>query len=75
MLRTAMRFAANCADAYGKASDRTRRLFNKAVFEKVLIRDGHIAEAEFREPFDGLLSLTGFEYATVVSERVCEFIT
>lgn len=69
VLRTAMRFAANCADAYGKASDKTRRMFNKAVLEKVLIRDGHVAEAEFRKPFDGLLSLTGIEYASVVELR------
>ncbi len=66
VLGTAMRFAANCADAYAKASDRTRRLFNKAVFKKVLVRDGRVAGAEFQEPFDALFSSPEFEYGNVV---------
>jgi hypothetical protein len=30
--------------------------------ERVLVRDGHIAEAQYKEPFDGLFSEPKFEY-------------
>lgn len=53
-------------DASAKASDKTRRLFNKAVFKKVTIRDGRIAEAEYQDPFDAFFAMPEFEYATVV---------
>ena len=32
VLSLAMRFATNCAHAYRRASEKTRRLFNQAVF-------------------------------------------
>jgi hypothetical protein len=41
---------------------RTRRLFNNAVFETVLVRDGKAAEARYCEPFDVLFSSRRFEY-------------
>jgi hypothetical protein len=63
-------FAANCADAYGKAGDKTRRLFNKAVFKKVLVRNGRVAGADFQEPFDAFFSSPEFEYATVVEKSL-----
>ncbi len=52
----------NCADAYTKASDKTRRPFNRAVFKKVVVRDGRVAGAEFQEPFDALFSSPEFAY-------------
>ena len=58
--------AADCGDAYAKASDKTRRLFNEAVFKKVLVRDGRVAAPGFQEPFDALLSVTEFAYGSVV---------
>jgi hypothetical protein len=62
VLRLAARIAGTCAAAYARASDKTRRLFNNAVFEAVLVRDGKAAEAQFREPFDVLFSSRRFEY-------------
>lgn len=41
------------------------KLFDSAVLERVLIRDGHIAEARLKEPFDGLFSEPKFEYDDV----------
>ena len=38
----AIRFATNCSDAYRKANERTRRQYNRAVFDAILVRDGHI---------------------------------
>jgi 4-hydroxy-2,2'-bipyrrole-5-carbaldehyde O-methyltransferase len=35
VLETAMRFAANCGQAYRRASHKTRRLFNQAVFDRI----------------------------------------
>jgi DNA invertase Pin-like site-specific DNA recombinase len=62
----ALRFATTCARAYQRAGDRSRKLFNSAVLERVLVRDGHIAEAEYKEPFDGLFVEPKFEYEDVV---------
>jgi site-specific DNA recombinase len=47
VLGLAMRFATNCANAYAKASEATRRLLNSAVFTHIIVRGGRIAEAEF----------------------------
>jgi hypothetical protein len=45
------------------------RLFNNAVFEAVLVRDGKVAEARFREPFDLLFSTSRFEHGHLAGER------
>jgi hypothetical protein len=68
----ALRFATTCALAYQRAGDRSRKLFNSAVLERVLVRDGHIAEAEYKEPFDGLFVEPKFEYEDVVGARGLE---
>jgi hypothetical protein len=52
----ALRFATTCARAYQRAGDRSRKLFNSAVLERVLVCDGHFAEAQYKEPFGVLLS-------------------
>jgi len=49
-------FATRCGDAYRKASDRTRRQFNTAVFERLDVKDGRLSEQECRSPFDGVLA-------------------
>jgi site-specific DNA recombinase len=71
----ALRFAMTCARAYPRASDRTRKLYNAAVLDRVLIRDGHVVEVAYREPFDGLFALPKFEYETVVGRRGLEPLT
>ena len=62
----ALRFSTRCATAYRRGSDRTRRLFNAAVLEDVHVRDGHVVEAAYKEPFDLLFSVPKFEYDDVV---------
>jgi hypothetical protein len=62
VLRLAAQIASTCAAAYQRASEKTRRLFNNAVFEAVLVRDGKAAEARCCEPFDLLFSSRRFEY-------------
>jgi site-specific DNA recombinase len=58
--------ATKCATAYRKADEPTRRLFNTAVFENITIKDGQIATATHRAPFDQLLKGTRFEYENLV---------
>jgi hypothetical protein len=36
--------------------------FHSAVIERVLIRDGHIAEAQYKEPSNGFFAEPKFEY-------------
>jgi site-specific DNA recombinase len=66
VMNTALRFAATCAQAYRRAGDRTRKLYNTATLESALVRDGHVTEVEYKEPFDVLFSEPKFEYDDVV---------
>ena len=62
----ALRFSTRCATAYRRGGDRTRRLLNSAVLDEVHVRDGHVVEAAYKEPFDLLFSVPKFEYDDVV---------
>ena len=62
----ALRFSTRCATSYRRGSDRTRKLFNAAVLDEVHVRDGHVVEATYKEPFDLLFSSPKFEYGDVV---------
>ena len=62
----ALRFSTRCANAYRRSGDRTRRLFNAAVLDEVHVRNGHIVEAAYKEPFDLLFAVPKFEYDDVV---------
>jgi dCTP deaminase len=56
--------ATRCGDAYRKAGDRTRRLFNAAVFTRLEVQDGRLCHEEYRPPFDDIFNVSGFEYGT-----------
>lgn len=56
ILETATRLAINCAKAYARASAPTRRRFNQAVFTRIDVRDGKIADVGYHPPFDLLFS-------------------
>jgi site-specific DNA recombinase len=66
VMNLALRFSTSCARAYRRAADRTRRLFNAAVIDQVQVRDGHVVEAGYKEPFDLLFSVPKFEYGDLV---------
>lgn len=68
ILRTAAGLAGTCATAYARANTRTRKLFNSAVFEAILVRDAKAAEARYCEPFDLLFSAGRFEYGDLAGE-------
>ena len=61
-----------CATAYRRGGYRTRRLFNAAVLDEVHVRDGHVVEAAYKEPFDLLFSVPKFEYDDVVGAKGLE---
>ena len=65
----AVRFSTRCATTYRRAGDRARRLLNAAVLDEVHVRDGHVVEAAYKEPFDLLFSSPKFEYGDVVESR------
>lgn len=62
ILTLAGQFATRCADAYRKADEPTRRVFNAPVFEQLTVKDGRIAEISYRPPFDAIFSVPEFEY-------------
>ena len=71
----ALRFSTRCATAYRRGSDRTRKLFNAAVLDQVHVRDGHVVDAAYKEPFDLLFSSPKFEYGDLVGRRGLEPLT
>jgi site-specific DNA recombinase len=66
ILELAATFATQCGDAYRKASDRTRKQFNAAVFERLDVKDGRLCHEQYRPPFDDIFSVSEFEYETRV---------
>lgn len=58
--------ATRCGDAYAKASDRTRKQFNAAVFERLDVKDGRLCHEQYRPPFDDIFNVSQFEYETRV---------
>jgi hypothetical protein len=75
VMNTALKFATTCGRGYRRAGDRTRKLYNAAVLQKVMVRDGHVTEPEYQEPFDVLFSVPRFEYGTAVGRRGLEPLT
>ncbi len=47
---TAVRFATMCRTAYRKAPEGARKVYNRALFDPLLIMGGRIAEPVFAEP-------------------------
>ncbi len=66
ILELAASLAARCGDAYRKASDRTRKLFNATVFERLDVKGGRLCHEQYRPPFDGVFTVSEFEYGTRV---------
>ncbi|MHB1783939.1 MAG: hypothetical protein ACYCTE_14870 [Acidimicrobiales bacterium] len=52
-----------------KANDRTRKLFNAAVFERLDVKGGQLCHEQYRPPFDGVFTVSEFEYGTRVELR------
>jgi hypothetical protein len=66
ILELAATFATRYGDAYCKATDRTRKQFNTAVFERLDVKDGRLCHEQYRPPFDDIFCVPEFEYETRV---------
>jgi hypothetical protein len=71
ILDIAMRFAQSCGTAYRVANERTRTLYNRAVFETLIVRDGCIAEPRYAAPFSLVFGVEEFEPGSLEREKVC----
>ena len=67
ILELAASLATRCGDAYRKSNDRTRKLFNAAVFERLDVKGGRLCHEQYRPPFDGVFTVSEFEYGTRVA--------
>ncbi len=63
ILEFAASLATRCGDGY---RDRTRKLFNAAVFERLDVKGGRLCHEQHRPPFDGVFTVSEFEYGTQV---------
>lgn len=43
-----------------KANDRTRKLFNAAVFERMYVKNGQLCYEQYRPPFDRVFTVPEF---------------
>ncbi len=55
-LDLALEIATQCGFGYKTASDNVRKFYNKAFFEKILVKDGKIVDKEYTDLFHDLLS-------------------
>ncbi len=72
ILELAASLATRCGDAYRKANDRTRKLFNAAVFERLDVKGGRLCHEQYRPPFDRVFTVSEFEYGPRVEARRIE---
>ncbi len=66
ILDLAASLATRCGDACRKANDRTHKLFNAAVFERLDAKGGQLCQEQYRPLFDGVFTVSEFEYGTRV---------
>ena len=52
-----------------RSEERTRKLSNTAVIDEIRVRDGRVAEAVYKEPFDLLFAVPKFEYGDAVGRE------
>ena len=69
VMELALRFSTRCATGYRRGSDRTRKLFNAAVFERLDVKGGRLCHEQYRPPFDGVFTVSEFEYGTRVGRE------
>lgn len=59
-LGKALRIASDCGRLYATAPPMVKRLFNQAIFEKLLVEGGRVVKAELAEPFAKLVEAAEF---------------
>ena len=66
----ALDLAKDCAASYRKARPDVRKMWNRAFFDTISVRDGTVADFKYQEPFASLL---GSHKGSFVEVRVPEF--
>jgi hypothetical protein len=56
-----LRWLPGAATPTAKANDRTRKLFNTAVFERLDVKGGRLCHERYRPPFDAVFNASRFE--------------
>ena len=51
----ALDLAKDCAASYRKAKPEVRKMWNRAFFQTIRVRDGVVADSTYEEPFESLL--------------------
>ncbi len=69
---SAVRFATMCGTPYRKAPEGARKLYNRALFGRLLVIGGRIAEPVYVEPFRLVFGIGEFEYASLERETGLE---
>ncbi len=78
LVSLALKLASNCHESYRKASPETKKLWNRAFFEELVVRNRAVVDVRYAEPFQAifaasagrvsdnglLVEMTGFEPAT-----------
>lgn len=70
ILARAAELASCCADAYKGCSDKYKRLFNQAIFEKIYVKDKKISGKEYTELFGALFEESSNNKRLVDPRRV-----
>jgi len=52
-----------------KAENERRKLFNAAVFERLDVKGSRLCHEQYRPPFDGVFTVSEFEYGTRVGTK------
>ncbi len=74
VLDLALEIATQCGFGYKTASDNVRRFYNKAFFEKILVKDGKIVDYEYTDLFHDLMS-EGSDKLSLVEDTGLEPVT
>jgi hypothetical protein len=61
LMQEAIRLVRNCYEGSLKAPFETKRLFNLAFFEKIVVKDREITRTKYQEPFRALFALQAGE--------------
>lgn len=65
----ALKLARSCYKAYRQASPETKKLWNQALFDKIVVKDKKVARFTYQEPFEVLLRSRGSNERLLVELR------
>jgi len=64
-----LKLARNCRKSYAKGSPETKRLWNQAFFEKIVVKDREVVRHTVAEPFRSVLDVSNENNLVALSGR------